>query len=172
MLVLLCPARLTHVRMQSRQFCIDTRRHDGVIDGSMKHFEFLEHTADVIIRANGDTLEEAFAAAGEAMFALITDISSVEPLKEINVVIESPDREGLLVRFLSELIVIHEVDLMVFREIEVTLRDNNQLMAVGYGEHFDSSRHESGLHVKGVSYHMLKIVEEADGAWVQVLFDV
>ncbi|MBU8934529.1 MAG: archease [candidate division Zixibacteria bacterium] len=138
----------------------------------MKHFEFLEHTADVIVRASGDNLEEAFAAAGEAMFALITDISSIEPVKEISIEIESPDRNSLLVRFLSELILIHEVDLMLFREIDVTLRDDNQLTAVGYGERFDPNRHEPGLHVKAVSYHMLEIAEETDKAWVQVLFDV
>lgn len=138
----------------------------------MKRFEFLEHTADVIVKAQGNTLEEAFAAAGEAMFDLMTDSSEITPSKEIKFEVEAPDRESLLVRFLSELIIIHEVDNMVLREVAVTLKDDNRLAAVGRGEHFDSTRHDSGLHIKGVSYHLLEIVEEADKATVQVLFDV
>ncbi len=138
----------------------------------MKRFEFLEHTADVVVKAYGDTLAEAFVAAGEAMFALITDLSKVEPKQELVIEVESTDHEGLLVQFLSELIIIHEVNGMVFREFTVTFRGDDHLSAVGLGEPFDATRHESGLHVKAASYHMLEIVEEKDGAWVQVLFDV
>ncbi len=36
-------------------------------------FEFLEHTADVYIRAHGKTMEEAYENAALAMFETITD---------------------------------------------------------------------------------------------------
>jgi len=140
----------------------------------LKRFEFLEHTADVIVRAYGDNLEEAFAAAGEAMFALITDRSAIKLTDEITIEIESPDREGLLVAFLSKLILIHEVDQMIFREFTVTFHSSTQLSAIGRGEHFVETRHESGLHVKAASYHMIEIADKVGEmpAYVQVLFDV
>ena len=37
-------------------------------------FEFLEHTADVYIRAYGKTMEEAYENAALAMFEVMTDL--------------------------------------------------------------------------------------------------
>ena len=140
----------------------------------MKSFEFLEHTADTIVKAYGGTLQEAFAAAAEGLFAVITDIEKIKPAEPIEISVESIDREGLLVAFLSELIVRHEVDGIVATDFEVTFTGDNSLRAVGHGEPFDENRHEHGMHVKAVSYHMLEI-NEGDGdtdASVQVLLDV
>ena len=67
----------------------------------MKKYEFIEHTADIAIKAYGDTLEEAFAAAAEAMFDIITAGSEIEADKNISFAVESIDLEGLLVYFLS-----------------------------------------------------------------------
>ncbi|RME19512.1 MAG: hypothetical protein D6800_14195, partial [Candidatus Zixiibacteriota bacterium] len=38
----------------------------------MKQFEYLDHTADIIVKGSGETLAEAFAAVGEGMIALMT----------------------------------------------------------------------------------------------------
>ena len=140
----------------------------------MKQFEFLEHTADIIIKATGDTLEEAFASAGEGLFACITTLDQIEATTEIEFVVESIDREGLLVAFLSKLIYIHEVDLMVFCKFRITFKEENKLIAFCCGEKFDDDKHEPGMHVKAVSYHMLEIIDkDKDGnATVQVLIDV
>ena len=43
----------------------------------MKRFEFLDHTADVILQGHGDTLAEAFAAAADGLFAVITDLDRI-----------------------------------------------------------------------------------------------
>lgn len=140
----------------------------------MKRFEFLEHTADIIVKGYGDTLAEAYAGAADGLFAVITDITRIEPREQIEIAVESIDREGLLVRFLSELIVRHEVDWIVAKDFVVTFDGENALRAVGAGEKFDDSRHEAGMHVKAVSYHMIEVVDrKGDGeSFVQVVVDV
>lgn len=140
----------------------------------MKRFEFHEHTADIIVKGCGDTLEEAFAGAADGLFAVITDIALIEPRRRIEIAVESSDREGLLVAFLSELIVRHEVDRIVARDFTVTFVGETGLRAVGMGEAFDESRHEFGMHVKAVSYHMIEVVDRGgDGeSYVQVVVDV
>jgi len=47
----------------------------------MRHHEFIDHTADIIIRATGDTLEEAIAELVTAMFGVITDRSEIRVQK-------------------------------------------------------------------------------------------
>ncbi len=140
----------------------------------VKHYEFVEHTADIAIRAFGDTVEEAFACAAEAMFEIITDEAKIQPVEAITVDAEGIDREALLVSFLSQLIVIHETDNYVLRDFNVTFTGPNQLRASASGELYDPNHHGGGTPIKGVSYHMLEIAE-ADGptpASVQVLFDI
>ncbi|UCG61106.1 MAG: archease [Candidatus Zixiibacteriota bacterium] len=141
---------------------------------SQGHYEFIEHTADIAIKAYGDSLEQAFAVAASAMFDIMTDGAAVVSEESIDFDTESVDREGLLVGFLSDLIVLHEVQGYVFGEFEITFFGENRLRARCRGEMFDESRHASGLHVKGVSYHMLEMFDGAGEkpSFVQVLFDV
>ncbi len=141
----------------------------------MRRHELIEHTADIAIKAYGDDLPGAFAAAGEALFAVITGEASITPVTKVTVEVESIDIEGLLVGFLSELLVKFEVDQMVLSEFEVTLVSETRLTTTARGERFDEQRHGHGHYVKGISYHMMEIVDksENDGeCYVQVLFDI
>lgn len=142
----------------------------------MRRFEFIEHTADLAVRAYGDNIEEAFASAADALFHVITDGASITPDSKIEIEVESIDRAGLLVGFLSELILLFETERVVGGQFDVCLLSSNRLKATVAVEPFDEVRHGQGggLHVKAVSYHMLKIVDGADGdeSYVQVLFDV
>ncbi len=141
---------------------------------SKGHYEFIEHTADIAIKAYGDTLADAFATAASAMFDVITDGSDVEPVEEIDFETESVDLAGLLVGFLSDLIVLYETEDLVFADFRVEFVDQTRLKVTAWGESFDASRHSCGHQVKGVSYHMMEINDGGGKtpSFVQVLFDV
>jgi len=140
----------------------------------MGKYEFIDHTADIAVKAYGETLGEAFAAAAEAMFDIITRGSDIQPTEEIQISVESIDIEGLLVSFLSELILRHEVNNLVLTDFRVTIEDDKHMSAAARGEKFEAKRHGHGVQVKGVSYHMMEIVEGKAGSpcHVQVLFDI
>ena len=140
----------------------------------MGHYEFIDHTADVIVRATGDSLEDAFATVAEAMFAVITDSAPIGAIETFELEIDSIDLEGLLVQFLSELIVIHETEDVVLGDFDITFGHDFTLKAVARGEKFDSLRHGQGTPVKGISYHMMDIEPGGDDgpSIVQVLFDI
>jgi len=140
----------------------------------MRRYEFIDHTADVAVKAYGRTLEEAFASAALAMFDIITGGAEIEPKERTKFGVESIDREGLLVRFLSELIVLHEGEGRVFTDFRVSFEDEYQLTAEMGSEPFDPERHAQGIQVKGVSYYMMEIVDctPDEPAHVQVLFDI
>lgn len=139
-----------------------------------RRYEFIDHTADVVIRAFGDTLEDAFAEAAHGLFDIITDSAPVERQRKIEFSVEAIDRESLLVNFLSQLIVIHEIERLVLGHFNVSFTGQTELRVACYGEQFDAARHGRGIHVKGVAYHMLGIREPSQGceAMVQVLFDI
>ena len=140
----------------------------------MKRYELIDHTADIAIRAYGDSLGEAFAAAADALFEIITGESPIMARETITVKVESIDREGVLVGFLSELLVRFEVDRLVLKDFNVSFDSENKLTAMAKGATFDEKIHGHGYHVKGVSYHMMDIFDgESKGvSHVQVLFDI
>jgi SHS2 domain-containing protein len=140
----------------------------------MQPYEFKEHTADIIARTYGATLEEAFGNAARAMFHVLTGGAEIGETRQFAFDVESIDLEGLLVGFLSQLIVLHETENVVLSRFEVTLSDERHLHAICHGESFDSARHGGGGTVKGVSYHMMEIEKGDRGrpSHVQVLFDV
>jgi SHS2 domain-containing protein len=135
-------------------------------------FEILDHTADVGIVARGRTLAEAFAHAAEGMFSVMADLAGVRELEQRTISVTGHDWPGLLVAWLSELLYHLDVDGLLFKRFEVEELRPYALRAVAHGERIDRERHELGAGVKGISRHMLEVVEEPAGWRVQVLLDI
>ena len=136
----------------------------------MKHYELIEHTADVGVKAYGKTVAEAFEHAAEAMFDIITDESTIDSIGEYDIQLEAPDLEQLLVDWLSKLLFLNDAEDLVFGKFEMTLTDNH-LSAHIFGEKYNKKKHKMGVEIKAVTYHMVQ-VHETDPIFVQVLFDI
>lgn len=132
-------------------------------------YEFIEHTADIGIKAYGKSLEESFANAATGMFDVMTDVSKVEPIGEYEVRVKSDNLENLLVDWLGELLFIHETQDVLLSEFDVKL-EGLSLVAKVRGETIDREKHELRDDVKAVTYHMLE-VNEKEG-YVKVLLDI
>ena len=137
-------------------------------------YELIEHTADIAVKAYGQDLPDAFVSAAAALVEIMTGGGEIIGRRPLTVSVESVDREGLLVGFLSELIRIFDTDQVVMSDFKVELISEERLRAKCLVDDYDPDRHGQGLAVKGVSYHMLEIATNADdqSCYVQVLFDV
>lgn len=139
--------------------------------GRVKRFEFLEHTADVGIRAYGKTMAETFENAALAMFSLVADLSVVEEKESFRLEVEAEDRESLLVEWLNELIYFLETQNVLLRRFKVEEISDTHLVATGHGEPLDLEKHSVGIQIKATTYHMLKVSHNE--YWeAQVIFDV
>src|SRR3989339_2093796 len=119
-------------------------------------YRLLEHTADAMVEAYGNTLGERFANAAYALFDQMTDVTKVSPTGEVKLELEADGREQLLVDFLQELLFLHDVENLVFGEFSVDT-DGTKLVAIARGENFDEEKHTKRSVVKGVTYHRLEI---------------
>lgn len=143
-------------------------------DNQSKKFEFFEVTADVGYKAYGKTLEEAFENAALAMFEVITDTSKIEHEIERKIEVESEDECALLYDWLSEFLVLLDVDYLIFSKFEVKIEkkeDGFSLKGTAWGEEFDSEIHESRAEVKAVTYHLMNVKRD-NGVMVQVILDI
>jgi len=81
----------------------------------MPKYTLIDHTADIGIDVVGATLRELFTNAAFALFDIITDLSKVECTAEYNIKISGIDREQLLVNWLTELLYLHDVKNLLFK---------------------------------------------------------
>ena len=143
-------------------------------DNQSKKFEFFEVTADVGYKAYGKTLEEAFENAALAMFEVITDTSKIEPEIERKIEVESEDECALLYDWLSEFLVLLDVDYLVFSKFEVKIEKKEEgfsLNGTAWGEEFNPEIHESRAEVKAVTYHLMDVKQD-NRVMVQVILDI
>lgn len=137
----------------------------------MTRFEVLDHTADVAIRAYGESLNDLFENAARGMFHLIAAVGDTPPTSEAEIFIEAIDLETLLVGWLRELLLRFELqnEFSLAFSIE-SLQTTSLRGRVGLVT-FDSEQHELLRHVKAITYHGLR-VEQTDGGWqAMIVFD-
>jgi SHS2 domain-containing protein len=135
-------------------------------------YEVIEHTADVGLVVRGATLAELFSNAALGMFAIMAELTGVEERTERSLELEGSDWEGLLVKWLSDLLFFLDAEELLFSRFQIDLLEPYRLRARAYGEPIDRERHQLHFGVKAVTRHMLE-VRQGDGGWrAQVLFDI
>jgi len=128
-------------------------------------FEILEHTADVGIRARGATSAEVFEQAALGL-AEIIGIRASGPGESVAIELEGADRAGLLVDFLSEILWLHDsrsaavASVAVDEASETRVRGSVEVVPLSEA---------TGTQVKAITYHQLRVEEDAEG-WVATVF--
>lgn len=139
-------------------------------------FEFLEHTADILIAAHGQNMEEAFENAALAMFEVMTDSAKVDPEQEDSVEVEAEDEYALLYNWLEALLVKFEVNGMLYSKFKInTIQDTSEsfkLNATIWGEKFNPEKHTQKVAVKAVTYHRMEIIKEIDKVTLEFILDI
>jgi len=138
----------------------------------MGRFEILDHTADIGIIVYGEDLKALFENAGEAFFHLITDMKRVRRSVRRRIEIRKESLERLMVDWLSELLYLHDVEYLLFREFKIESVGEDGLRAVVRGEPFQKGVHVIKTEVKAVTYHQIEVRKE-NGKWrAQIIFDL
>ena len=137
----------------------------------LKH-KLIDHTADICVRVFGNSLEEIFVGSSKAMMEIITDVEKVNPSKEILIKAQGENYEELLVKWLQEILYVHEVKKMVFKDFEIKIENGTKAVGKAYGEKIDVDRHEFYSNIKAVTYHNLKIISSKDKYRVDIVFDI
>ena len=139
-------------------------------------FEFLEHTADVYIRAHGKTMEEAYENAALAMFEVMTDTDKIAQMQEETLEVEAEDQYALLYNWLEALLVKFETENMLYSKFQITNWEETdeifKFKAKIWGEKFDPQKHPQRVGVKAVTYHRMVIIRERDRVVLEFILDI
>ena len=134
-------------------------------------FTELDHTADVLIRVQGRTIDELFSESARAMFSVMYGGPCTGGIVRTFTLESDEGLESLLHDYLSELLFITDAESLVCCSFRVAIIGST-LTATVEGEDFDPERHGGGTIIKGISYSGLQIVKEDGGYVLEILFDV
>ena len=142
--------------------------------GSFRQFD---HTGDVGVEAEAPDLDSLFMRCAEALFDVLSFAGDYGEEGLVPVEVRAPDLEALLVRWLGELLYLHDTARWVFiRFVPVITEEIGAgwvLKGTAHGEKFDPSRHRLKTELKAVTYHQAVVAREDGGTWrARVVFDI
>ena len=136
-------------------------------------FRFLPDVAlaDIAFEAESSTVDGLFEECGRAISDIMVDPESLNPTTERRFALESESLDRLLYDFMTELIVVKDIDSLLFRDFRVRV-EGNSLTATARGEPIDRDRHRLRNDVKAVTMHLFGIKRESGGWKTTVVLDI
>lgn len=134
----------------------------------------LDHTADVIVAVDAPTLEDLLAEAGQALFAVMLDVDSVQPVVQTYFSVDGRDEGDLLYNFLEELLVYKDADALAFSRFDVDIVSTDRGFRADIVAHGERIRpeHNPRSDVKAISWHDFRVWKDESGWHARVLLDV
>lgn len=137
------------------------------------HYEVIDHTADIGLRVEGESLEELFINAADAMFDVMV-ASKPNLVSSINVPIdvEAAKTDELFVKWLQELLYEFDARHLVLSHFYIDKILETKVSGGAKGMKFDKLRHEVKRQIKAVTYHKLSVEKKGDVWQATVIFDI
>lgn len=117
--------------------------------------DYFAHDADTGIIGRGKTVEEAFIAAAKSTFMIMSDLSTIQPKKEISIEFQESDLEYALVTWLNALINESRIQGIMFCKFELK-HDKDNWHGKGWGEDWNQIK-TRGVEVKGATLTQLSV---------------
>ena len=129
--------------------------------------------ADIAFEAESDSISGLFESSALALSDIMVDPRTLGSQTTRTVKVSSDDLDTLLYDFLTEIIVIKDVDSLLFRETRVLVAsDQKSLEATMKGETIDREKHLLRNDVKAVTMHMFGVRREGASWKATVVLDI
>ncbi len=139
-------------------------------------YEYLDHTADLAIRATGRTPKEALSEGAQAMLSAMADTATVRRQMRSVQHCTAPDIPSLFVEWLNELLYQREIQDVLFATARVVHLCSHAaawtLEGVAEGEPIDLARHQVHTEIKGATYAGLQYQCTPERCMIQCVLDV
>lgn len=133
-------------------------------------------TADIAFEAYGQSKEELFIAASDALMnVMVEDLGTITERLWREVSVEAETLEMLLFQFLQEFIYYKDAEQLLLRAARMRFKEQEDMWMViarAYGEMLDPGKHPLNVDVKAVTMHQFAVTEN-QGQWkARVVLDI
>ncbi len=142
-----------------------------------RSFRFLDDiaVADIAFEAEGDTVDELFRAATQALIDTLADSKTVGTSWEKTIEKSEPELGDLLFEWLSEIVYWKDAAGVVFHEAPLTVTHGDggwNLSATLRGAPVDQQAQALRNDVKGITKHLYRVAQEGPRWTARVVVDV
>lgn len=130
-------------------------------------FEEIPHTADWAVHVWAEKLPGLLAESARAMDSLAGVVTAADQRIQRTLSLEAPDRESMLIAFLSELLFLEEHEHLAFDRFKFGLAPERATIEMEGGPIISYDK-----AIKAVTWHNLQIKETHRGLEVRIVFDV
>jgi SHS2 domain-containing protein len=106
------------------------------------------------------------------MFDMMADLKNAGSEESIEVSVEAPDGESLLISWLNEVLYISYIKKIVFSDFSISSLTDKKLTGTAKGRKIKEGTNPLKAEIKAATYHDLNIRETENGYEVTVIFDV
>ena len=137
----------------------------------MGRYFFLEHTGDIRMKVEADSLDELFRVALAGMNHVIAGDHQPggQEARSLALDIESLDETALLVDFLSEVLAETHTEYAVYGELTILSLGEGRLRAHLNGQTVGGFEED----IKAVTYHEAQVIKDKEGCYhCVIVFDI
>ncbi|MBS3171120.1 archease [Candidatus Woesearchaeota archaeon] len=137
-------------------------------------YKYLDHTADIMFEAYGNSLNELFENSALATEESMVNLAQIKPKLKKEISLENKNIEYLLFDFLGELIYFKDAELLLFSKIKVDIKKEEKLYklkALLKGEKL-REEHEQKVDVKAITFHKFEIKKLKEKYSARVILDI
>ncbi len=129
--------------------------------------------ADIAFEASSPSVNGLFESCGRALTDIMVERKGVRADVTRTIELTADGLDRLLYDFLTELIIIKDVDSLLFRDFKVTVSEGaSRLSATLRGEAIDRVRHVLRNDVKAVTMHMFGVKRARTGWKTTIVLDI
>jgi SHS2 domain-containing protein len=129
--------------------------------------------ADIAFEAESDSVDGLFETCAAAITDIMVDPKTLRASTERRLSLQSENLDRLLYDFMTELIVLKDVDSLLFGSFRVRVSPSGtSLDAIAEGEPIDRERHHLRNDVKAVTMHLFGVKHEGRTWKTTVVLDI
>jgi len=125
-----------------------------------------EVKSDFAFEVYSNSLSELFRGAGKAMMEAMVELNEFKATRTWEINLESDTLELLLYDFLSELVYLKDVDVALFEDYEIEIKENStfSLFCIAHGSEINYEKDVLLTDVKAVTMYKF-LIEKKDEEW-------
>ena len=139
-------------------------------------YNFFDHTADIAVDVEADTLDELFIASASAWRDCISDDRKSFQSQERSLILSENSLEILLVTFLSELNYLYQSESWMMDSIQcIEINKEGDIWKLSIkilGGNFNRNDMKLKSEIKAITYHQMEIKEENGKFTTRIVFDI
>ncbi len=138
----------------------------------MKKYEQLAHTADILVRMYGRSLNELFENALMALVETMVEGALPEANKKQEIDLSGGDILELLVNWLNEILYFFQVENKLITTADVEIISENRMKAVSSLAEKADKKVRTASEIKAATYHDLNLKKEKGLYMTDIIFDI